>query len=126
MLLDRHIRVVHTKQIRPKRTTCEICGKSVNAYLMGRHNLIHMSTEERLKNRYQCDVCSEWFYSYSGMYQHRLNHADPVKCDLCSKEFVNKGALMQHNRRMHENLKHKCSFCDRAYHTKSLLKVSAE
>lgn len=124
MLLDRHVRVVHTKQIRPKRTTCEVCGKSVNAYLMSRHNLIHMNSEERQKNRWQCDICSEWFYSYSGMYQHRLNHADPMKCEYCDKKLVNKSALTQHIRRMHSNLEHKCPFCERAYHMHHLLRVS--
>lgn len=118
----------HEKQYNRKRTTCDICGKLVNALSIERHRKIHADGEDRLKDRAQCDICFKWFISTQAMKNHKkISHSElKLECNECNKIFRTMLALNRHIAGMHRERPHKCTYCPSTFISACLLKVSYE
>lgn len=118
--------MIHEKQYLKKRFQCEICGKSLNISRVESHRLLHISKEERTKNRVQCGVCYEWFLSPDRLKVHEITHSvSQVECQMCHKIFKHKDKLVGHIRRMHSEREFKCTLCPSAFVREKELKVNS-
>ena len=90
---------------------CEVCSKKLNTIdRWNHHKLIH----EREKDL-ECEICKKTFRKHIGLKYHRASvHkiGEEMKCRECDKVFYNRYGLSDHMRRMHQNKKYICEFCD--------------
>lgn len=121
-LLSSHAKI-HTPH---KGIVCDICGTltpSVNA--LKQHNRkVHEPKVPR-----QCRYCNKWYSSRWSMQRHVINmhvHADEEhRCEICGFVSSTINAKKAHIRYKHSGEKrHKCSMCEKAFKTPTLLKVS--
>ncbi|CAH1790698.1 unnamed protein product [Owenia fusiformis] len=77
---------------------CQDCDKSyVHKSALIRHSI------KQNHNSYQCDVCEDFFKSFTDYKQHMIKHRKDdkkyFKCQYCDKQFIRK-----HNHKVHEGL----------------------
>lgn len=105
---------------------CEICGaaKPTLDTLKKHEKKVHAP-----KVAAQCKYCGKWYAARSHMLRHVLNMhttADTEhRCEICGFVSTTRTALRQHKRFKHNpEKKHKCTMCEKAFKTPTLLKVS--
>ena len=70
-----------------------------------------------------CDTCNKVFTETSSLQKHmakiHLKTAKKFHCDICCKVFYDTSHLKRHKEATHQEIKHKCSSCDKEYNAKA-------
>ena len=108
-----HIRTVHSNV--KENWTCEVCGISfITRERLGRHKILHHSTDER----YNCKYCDKRCSTTAWLKRHiASNHEAPrFKCSFCDKSFTFRSKLEGHENE-HKGVKpYSCNICGLSYH----------
>ena len=82
-------------------------------------------SEQEFQNNHCCDLCNLSFSNSNSLSKHIISVHDPLKkepevfkCTKCPKVFEHINGLNLHNQSVHEGIRFKCQFCDKAYTTK--------
>ncbi|CAG0887420.1 unnamed protein product [Cyprideis torosa] len=144
--LRNHLYMQHQAQ---NRVVCDICGKSVNKYVMEQHMDGHKGgqymhggnhicaqcgkaflTEHRLKRHQNvhrpadrvCAICGVGFRKPMALKEHEAEHRGETlhSCKICNAGFYKIKALRKHEANVHEiGKKHHCPYCPRSFYSKS-------
>ena len=99
---------------------CKIClEKFREASHLKHHELIKHSNEKA----FQCTVCNKKFKTKSSLKLHKFTHTEekPFQCNICKMRFKAQIYLKSH-KLTHENPLYKCSYCDKSFALKGVLK----
>ncbi|XP_049617149.1 zinc finger protein 11 [Syngnathus scovelli] len=132
----------HQRKKHPNNKTCPVCGKSfLRAAAMRRHQETHSENREL---KYKCDRCDKRFRDQYDMKRHNMrvherddddaeDEAAPAEpeppempgdknCALCGKYIARKVDMERHMTSHSEDRPHECSFCDKRFKTRYVLK----
>ncbi|XP_077399360.1 uncharacterized protein LOC144034473 [Vanacampus margaritifer] len=130
----------HQRKKHPTNKTCPVCGKSfLRAAAMRRHHETHSENREL---KYKCDHCDKRFRDQYDMKRHNMRvherdddvddeaaaepeapeMADNKNCALCGKFFARQVDMDRHMTSHSEDRPHKCSFCEKRFKTRYVLK----
>ncbi|XP_055623958.1 zinc finger protein 227-like [Toxorhynchites rutilus septentrionalis] len=103
---------------------CPICGKIfVHKSNLSSHMKIHSD-----KKDYVCDICGKQFYIRKELYMHieSFHEKKTFDCNICGIKCGWRKGLLRHMKNKHSNettLKHKCTYCDKAFYLPSQLRL---
>ncbi|XP_019749175.1 zinc finger protein 11-like [Hippocampus comes] len=127
----------------PTNKTCPVCGKSfLRAAAMRRHQETHSENREL---KYKCGRCNKRFRDQYDMKRHNMRvherdddnadeeeeaaaepespeMSDNKNCALCGKYIARKVDMERHMTSHSEDRPHKCSFCEKRFKTRYVLK----
>lgn len=110
----------------PSKTyICDICGKAETTITTLRK---HKENVHEPKVPEQCRYCGQWYSSRRTALRHIRNmhlHANEEhRCEICGFVSSSKPAKKRHIEFKHNpEKKHKCTMCEKAFKTPTLLKV---
>ncbi|XP_051943272.1 zinc finger protein 777-like isoform X2 [Hippocampus zosterae] len=102
-----------TSQMRPKRFTCSVCGKT---FSQKARFTAHRRTHEQ-ERRFSCSMCHKTFIQKASLVSHMRMHTGekPFSCPVCGKTFTRKDCMETHVRIHTGEKPFACSFCGRAF-----------
>lgn len=102
-----------TSQMRPKRFTCSVCGKT---FSQRAHFTAHRRTHEQ-ERHFSCSMCDKTFIQKASLVSHMRMHTGekPFSCPVCGKTFTRKDCMETHMRIHTGEKPFACSFCGRAF-----------
>jgi KRAB domain-containing zinc finger protein len=100
---------------------CSYCCKGFRV----KHRLLDHERRHIGDCPFICEYCGKAYHSKVSIQQHLKIHILPRthECDICHKKFLRKSKLMDHKNIHFDHLKkHKCAFCNAAFHERTGLK----
>ena len=120
--LRKHVNDYHEK---PKKHTCEICGKAcLPSNLKAHQKRMH----EKHSNDQKCDICSKVLDGKSKLINHKkMSHSHLIKrihCDLCDVSYTSSSYMKLHVEKVHrESQKFPCEYCGKTFPVAKYLKT---
>ena len=104
------------KQEESKTCSCTNCGH----VFAERYNLKRHEEKRSCHEKFKCDKCRLKFLSRAELKNH-TEETNCLQCKTCNAVSASYGALITHRMRHKKLKKHKCTECEKSFHSNSAL-----